>query len=107
MAKHQSKQRSQQHVSNTGTKVAENSFQMQLQELLKQKKYRQALEEIKKNQRLHPDIEFTPKESEIWLLRGQQEFQKQDFKQAEKSFVRALEFGLVGEVHYCRGSIVD
>ncbi|MBW4455719.1 MAG: tetratricopeptide repeat protein [Nostoc indistinguendum CM1-VF10] len=100
MAKHQSKQRSQQHVSNTGTKVAENSFQMQLQELLKQKKYRQALEEIKKNQRLHPDIEFTPKESEIWLLRGQQEFQKQDFKQAEKSFVRALEFGLVGEVHY-------
>ncbi|MCC5627388.1 tetratricopeptide repeat protein [Nostoc sphaeroides CHAB 2801] len=100
MAKHQSKQRSQQHVSNTGTKVGENSFQMQLQELLKQKKYRQALEEIKKNQRLHPDIEFTPKESEIWFLRGQQEFQKQDFKQAEKSFVRALEFGLVGEVHY-------
>jgi tetratricopeptide (TPR) repeat protein len=100
VAKHQSKQRSQQHVSNTETKVAENSFQIQLQELLKQKKYRQALEEIKKNQRLHPDIEFTPKESEIWLLRGQQEFQKQDFKQAEKSFGRALEFGLVGEVHY-------
>ncbi|MCW5316859.1 tetratricopeptide repeat protein [Nostoc sp. KVJ3] len=100
MAKHQSKQSSQQQVSSTETKVAENSFQMQLQELLKQKKYRQALEEIKKNQRSHPDIEFTPKESEIWLLRGQQEFQKQDFKQAEKSFVRALEFGLVGEVHY-------
>ncbi len=100
MAKHQSKQRSQQQVSTAGTELTENSLKMQLQELLKQKKYRQALEEIKKIQRSHPDIEFTPKESEIWLLRGQQEFQKQDFKQAEKSFVRALEFGLVGEVHY-------
>lgn len=100
MVKNQSKQHSQPQVSSTETKVAENSFQKQLQELLNQKKYRQALEEIKKNQRLHPNIEFTPLESEIWLLRGQQEFQKQDFKQAEKSFARALEFGLVGEVHY-------
>ena len=107
MVKNQSKQHSQPQVSNTETKVAENSFQKQLQELLNQKKYRQALEEIKKNQRFlrgaslsHPNIEFTPPESEIWLLRGQQEFQKQDFKQAEKSFSRALEFGLVGEVHY-------
>jgi tetratricopeptide (TPR) repeat protein len=100
VAKHQSKQHSQPQVSSAETKIAENSFQVQLQELLNQKKYRQALEEIKKNQRLHPNIEFTPKESEIWLLRGQQEFQKQDFKQAEKSFGRALEFGLVGEVHY-------
>ncbi len=100
MAKHQSKQSSQQQVSSTETKVAEKSFQNQLQELLNQKKYRQALEEIKKNQRAHPNIQFTPPESEIWLLRGQQEFQKQDFKQAEKSFARSLEFGLVGEVHY-------
>ncbi len=100
MAKHQSKQRSQQHVSSTGTEITENSFGMLLEELLDLKKYRQALEEIKKIQRTHPEIEFTPKESEIWLLRGQQEFQKQDFKQAEKSFGRALELGLVGDVHY-------
>lgn len=100
MAKHQSKQRSQRDISSTGKKLAENSWEIRLQELLEQKKYRQALEEIKKNQRSHPNIEFTPKESEIWLLRGQQEFQKQDFKQAEKSFGRALELGLVGEVHY-------
>ncbi|MFW9257916.1 tetratricopeptide repeat protein [Nostoc sp. CALU 546] len=100
MAKHESKHHSPKHVSSTGTKLAENPFQVKLQELLKQKKYRQALEEIKKNQRSHPDIEFTPKESEIWLLRGQQEFQKQDFKQAEKSFGRALQLGLAGEAHY-------
>ena len=99
MAKNQSKQRSQQHLSSTKSTDL-RSFDMQLQELLKQKKYRQALEEIKKIQRSQPEIEFTPKESEIWLLRGQQEFQKQDFKQAEKSFRRALEMGLVGEAHY-------
>ncbi len=99
MAKNQSKQRSQQHVSSKKSTDL-RSFDMQLQELLKQKKYRQALEEIKKIQRSQPDIEFTPKESEIWLLRGQQEFQKQDFKQAEKSFRRSLEMGLVGEAHY-------
>nr|WP_202895807.1 tetratricopeptide repeat protein [Iningainema tapete] len=71
-----------------------------MQELLEQKKYRQALEEIKKIQRSQPNIEFSFKVADIWLLRGQQEFQKQDFKQAEKSFSRALEMGLVGEVHY-------
>ncbi|QLE58988.1 tetratricopeptide repeat protein [Nostoc sp. TCL26-01] len=100
MAKHQSKQHSQPQVSSTGTELTENSFRMQLEALLKQKKYRQALEEIKKIQRSHPEIEFMPPEAEIWLLRGQQEWQKQDFKQAEKSFGRALELGLVGDVHY-------
>ncbi|MHC0062240.1 hypothetical protein ACWATR_04835 [Nostoc sp. UIC 10890] len=53
MAKHESKHHSPKHVSSTGTKLAENPFQTKLQELLKQKKYRQALEEIKKNQRSH------------------------------------------------------
>jgi tetratricopeptide (TPR) repeat protein len=100
VAKHQSKHSSQQQISSTGIEFAENSFGMQLQELLKQKKYRQALEEIKKIQRSHPEIQFSPKESEIWLLRGQQEFQKQDFKQAEKSFGHSLELGLLGDVHY-------
>lgn len=33
-------------------------------------------------------------------MRGQHELQKQDFKQAEKSFERSLELGLVGEVYY-------
>ncbi|WP_309476484.1 tetratricopeptide repeat protein [Scytonema millei] len=78
----------------------QNPFQMQLQGLLKQQKYRQALEEIKKIRRTNPEIEFTPSEAEIWLLRGQQEFQKSDFKQAETFSRRALELGLSGEAHY-------
>lgn len=100
MAKHQSKHHSQQKVSSTVIELSENSFGVQLQELLNQKKYRQALEEIKKIQKSHPDIKFSPKESEIWLLRGQHEFQKQDFKQAEQSFRRSLELGLGGEAYY-------
>ncbi len=100
MAKHQSKHHSQPQVSNTGTQLTEKSFGIQLQELLRQKKYRHALEEIKKVQRSHPNITFSPKESEIWFLRGQQEFEKQDYKQAEKSFERSIELGLVGEVYY-------
>jgi tetratricopeptide (TPR) repeat protein len=100
VAKHQSKHHQQPQLSTTGTQLDEKSFGMELQELLRQKKYRQALEEIKKVQKSHPDIKFSPKESEIWLLRGKEEFQKQDFKQAEKSFGRALELGLAGDAHY-------
>jgi tetratricopeptide (TPR) repeat protein len=100
MAKHQSKQHSKKHVSSTGTKLTENSFQTQLQELLKQEKYRQALEEIKKIQRSHPDIEFTPKESEICFLWGQHQFQKQDFRHAEKSFGRSLVLGFGEDAYY-------
>lgn len=65
MAKHQSKHRSQPQASSTGTELTEKSFGMQLQELVELKKYRHALEEIKKIQRLHPEIKFSPKESEI------------------------------------------
>ncbi len=78
----------------------EDTFQAQLLSLLTQKKYRQAIEEIKKVRRTQPDIEFKPTEAEIWSRRGQQEFQKADFKQAESSFRQALNLGLVGEAHY-------
>ncbi|PSB19997.1 hypothetical protein C7B65_09805 [Phormidesmis priestleyi ULC007] len=78
----------------------EDAFQGQLRSLLTQKKYRQAIEEIKKVRRTQPDLAFKPTEAEIWSLRGQQEFQKADFKQAESSFRQALNLGLVGEAHY-------
>jgi tetratricopeptide (TPR) repeat protein len=80
--------------------ITQDQFQSQLQSLLKQQKYRQALEEIQKALRAQPDLVFTPAESEIWLLRGKQEFQKKDFKQAETSLKGALQLGAVGEAHY-------
>lgn len=75
-------------------------FQAQLESLLNRQKYRQALEEINKVRRSQPEITFTPSEAEIWLLRGKHEFQKTDFRQADTSLRRALQLGLVGEVHY-------
>lgn len=80
--------------------ITQDGFQAQLQALLKQQKYRQAIEEIHRALRIQPDLTFTPPEAEIWLLRGKQEFQKKDFKQTVASLQSAMQLGLAGEVHY-------
>lgn len=100
MAKRRFNQKDQPTIERKGQQTSQAGFQLQLKGLLQQQKYRQALDEIKKIRHLAPEIQFTPSESEIWLLRGQQEFQKDDFKQAKSSFSRALDLGLNGEVHY-------
>ncbi len=74
--------------------------QTQLQTLLAQQKYRQAIDEIKKLQRSQPDLVFAPTEAEIWRLRGQQELEKSEFKAAENSFRQVLKLGVTTEVHY-------
>jgi tetratricopeptide (TPR) repeat protein len=73
--------------------------QSPLQTLLAQKKYRQAIDEVKKLQRSQPDVKITPTEAEIWQLRGRQELEKGEFKAAENSFRQALKLGLTGG-HY-------
>lgn len=75
-------------------------FQANLQSLLTQQKYRQALDEIQRIRRSHPDITFTPSEAEIWLLRGKQEVQEENFRQAETSLRQSLQLGQVGESYY-------
>lgn len=99
MAKHRFNPKNLRSIADKGGQSAE-TFQSNLQSLLKQQKYRQALEEIKKIKRSNPEIEFTPSETSIWSLRGQQEFKQGKFKEAESSFRRALELGLNGEAHY-------
>ena len=86
------------HIENIGG-LSEGKFH-QLESLVKQQKYRQALEEIKRIQRSNPESDLTAKEASIWSLRGQQEFKQGNFKQAERSLNRALELGLNGEAHY-------
>ena len=86
--------------ASSASSLPPDKFQAQLQSLLKQQKYRQALEELYQAQRAQPDLEFTPSEAEIWLLRGRQECQEGDFKQADKSLRRSLQLGLKGESHY-------
>jgi tetratricopeptide (TPR) repeat protein len=82
------------------TPSAQDQFQTQLQSLLNQKKYRQALSEIHNAQRSQPDLVFQPSEAEIWLLRGKQEFQNKELQQADTSLRRSLQLGLKGEAHY-------
>lgn len=89
-----------QPVPTTEKSSPQDGLQIQLQSLLKQKKYRQALEKIQKTQRSQPDLKITPSEAEIWLLLGKEEFQKGEFKQAENSLQRASQLGMVGETHY-------
>lgn len=74
--------------------------QAQLQTLLAQKKYRQAIDEIKKLQRSQPDLVLSPTEAEVWRLRGQQELEKNEFKAAENSFRQILKLGVTTDVHY-------
>lgn len=74
--------------------------QAQLQTLLAQKKYRQAIAEIEKLQRSQPDIVLSPSAAEVWRLRGQQELDKSEFKAAENSFRQILKLGVTTEVYY-------
>ncbi len=74
--------------------------QAQLQTLLAQQKYRQAIDEIKKLQRSQPDLVLSPTEAEVWRLRGQQELEKSEFKAAENSFRQVLKLGVTTEVYY-------
>lgn len=74
--------------------------QTQLQTLVAQKKYRQAIDEIKKLQRSQPDLVLSPTEADVWRLRGQQELEKSEFKAAENSFRQVLKLGVTTDVHY-------
>jgi tetratricopeptide (TPR) repeat protein len=71
-----------------------------LENLISQKKYRQAIEEVKKIQRSQPDAVFTTPEAQLWLRRGHQEVEKGDYKGAEHSFRQALKLGLDQDIHY-------
>ena len=75
-------------------------LQRQLQTLVEQKKYRQALDKIQQLHRADPEAKITPSEAAILSLRGQQEFAQGNYSQAERSFRQALELGLYGEAHY-------
>lgn len=74
--------------------------QAKIKELITQRKFRQAIEEIKKLQRSEPGLEINPSESVVWILRGKQELDKDELKAAENSFRQSLKLGLVGEAHY-------
>ena len=80
--------------------VSVELLQRQLQTLVEQKKYRQALDKLKQIRRADPEAKVTPSEAAILSLRGQQEFAQANYLQAERTFRQTLELGLGGEAHY-------
>lgn len=75
-------------------------LQAQLQNFMKSKQYPQALEKLKQIQKEYPDTKLEISEAQVWLLRGQQEYEQNNLRQAEKSFQHALDLGLKGAAHY-------
>jgi tetratricopeptide (TPR) repeat protein len=75
-------------------------LQAQLQTLIRQKNYRQALDKLKHIQKTYPDAKLEVSEANILSLRGQQEYGQGNYRQAEKSFHQAIEMGLQGEPYY-------
>ncbi len=75
-------------------------LQAQLQKLLAQGKYRQAIDEIKKIQRSAPDAKLSYSEADVWHLRGKHELEKGEFKAAENSFRQVLKLGITGDIYY-------
>jgi len=96
----QGAKKSSESSATSKTVSAQEQFTTMLKRLLGQHKYRQALDEIKNIRRTNPDIKIIPSEGEVWLHRGQHEFERGDLRQAEQSFRRSLELGHVGPSHY-------
>ncbi len=72
----------------------------QIQTLIAQKQYSQALNKLQRIRQTQSEIEINPSEATLWSLRGQQELARGNERQAEKSLRKSLELGLHGEAHY-------
>lgn len=74
--------------------------QAKIEALLKEKKFRQAIDEIKILQRSQPDVKLSIDESTVWAYWGHNELLSDDFKAAENSFRQALKLGCVDQGYY-------
>jgi tetratricopeptide (TPR) repeat protein len=74
--------------------------QAKIEALLQQRKYRQAIDEIKTIQKSQPNIKLSIDESVVWAYRGHDELLKEEYKSAENSFRQALKLGCVDEAYY-------
>ena len=83
-----------------GSSLSGKKLTQQLQSLIEQKRYSEALNKLPQIRRCDPELEITPSEEILWSLRGQQEWAQGHYPQAEKSFRKSLALGLNGEAHY-------
>lgn len=83
-----------------GQSLSEEKLKLQLQTLLRQQNYRQAIDKLKQIHQIYPNATLDTTEAKLWLLKGQQEYTQSRYNLAEASFRTSIELGLQGEAHY-------
>jgi tetratricopeptide (TPR) repeat protein len=67
---------------------------------VQQHHYRKAIDEIKRAKQAQPNLTLQPSEAELWMLQGQHEFEKGEYRQSENSLNQSLKLGQTGAVYY-------
>jgi tetratricopeptide (TPR) repeat protein len=75
-------------------------LQDQLQALIQQKKYQQALTKWQNIHRNHPEAEITPSEAALYSLLGQQEYHQEHYEAAATALKKSLDLEPSPEVNY-------
>lgn len=94
MAKHKGSQQNSQKT------VVSQSLEQQLQSLMVQHQYPQALRKLQQAQKRDPDQGCSLTEATIWLQQGQYEYKRGQYARAEDSFSQALALELQADAYY-------
>lgn len=79
---------------------SDQKLEKQLQNLVEQKQYPQALRKLQQSLKRNPDLNIDVREADIWLAQGKDEFEKGKYDNAEKSLHEAIAQKLYGDSHY-------
>ncbi len=85
---------------NSQITAASQALEPQLQRLMAQKQYSQALRKLQQAKKGAPDQVFSVTEAEIWLQQGQHEYERAQYAKAEDSFGHALALELQEDAYY-------
>jgi len=80
--------------------AASQALEKQLQSLIAQKRYPQALRKLQQAQKKDPDQVLSITEVTIWLQQGQHEYARAQYAKAEDSFGQALALELQDDAYY-------
>ena len=80
--------------------AASQALEKQLQTLIAQKRYPQALRKLQQAQKRDPGQVLSITEANIWLQQGQHEYERAQYAKAENSFAQALALELQDDAYY-------
>ncbi|MEB3213620.1 MAG: tetratricopeptide repeat protein [Leptolyngbyaceae bacterium] len=80
--------------------TSDQKLETQLENLIEQKKYTQAIRKLQQTLKRKPDVDIKIREADIWLAQGKDEFERAKYDSAEKSLREAIAQQLYGDSHY-------